>query len=357
MAPEQLAGKEVSVRSDIYALGLVLYEMFTGRHAFPAGSAAELIRLQEQTTPAGPSTIVPGLDPAVERVILRCLDKDPDKRPRSAMAVAAALPGGDPIAAALAAGETPAPELLAEAGVSRGLSPGLAWACLAASFVALALVVALASQTRFTSLVKLENPPAVLIKKSRDLIALLGPGEPVRDSSFGYLFDRRYFDEIAATDRSPNRWAQLSDPNRPPVAFWYRQSPQVLNPIDERRIWPNVGDPPVLLPGMESVLLDSTGRLQMIYRVPPRYDGSVGPLARSRLEAAPGRDRGRSRKPEARGPPLDAAHEHRQPTGVGRALPRQGRVDGARGGRRVPGQALLPRDLSAVGETAKHDPR
>jgi len=56
------------------------------------------------------------LDPLVERVILRCLENEPDQRPASALPVAAALPGGDPLAAALAAGETPSPQMVAAAG-------------------------------------------------------------------------------------------------------------------------------------------------------------------------------------------------------------------------------------------------
>ena len=52
----------------------------------------------------------------VERVILRCLEKDPAQRSSSVAQVAAALPGGDPLAAALAAGETPSPEMVAAAG-------------------------------------------------------------------------------------------------------------------------------------------------------------------------------------------------------------------------------------------------
>src|SRR5208283_4761290 len=52
MAPEQLAGREVTVRSDIYSLGLVLYEMFTGRRAFEASTLAELIRVREESLPA-----------------------------------------------------------------------------------------------------------------------------------------------------------------------------------------------------------------------------------------------------------------------------------------------------------------
>ena len=91
MAPEQRSGKEVSTRSDIYSLGLILHEMCTGKRPDEAASS--------------PTSIVKDLDPAVERVILRCLEADPQNRPQSAVAVARALPGGDPLAAALAAGE------------------------------------------------------------------------------------------------------------------------------------------------------------------------------------------------------------------------------------------------------------
>ena len=76
MAPEQLAGREVTVRSDIYALGLVLYELFTGRQAFAADTVAELQRLQTDSAPSSLSSHVRDLDPAVERAMLRCLEKD-----------------------------------------------------------------------------------------------------------------------------------------------------------------------------------------------------------------------------------------------------------------------------------------
>ena len=64
----------------------------------------------------------------VERVILRCLEKDPGRRPFSVAQVAAALPGGDPLAAALAAGETPSPEMVAAAGEEGALPAGRGWA-------------------------------------------------------------------------------------------------------------------------------------------------------------------------------------------------------------------------------------
>jgi serine/threonine protein kinase len=112
MAPEQLDGREVSVRSDIYALGLVLYELFTGRRAFQAKTLAELVELHASGTITAPTEIVKALDESTERAIMRCLDPEPSRRPSSALAVAASLPGGDPLAAALAAGETPSPEMI-----------------------------------------------------------------------------------------------------------------------------------------------------------------------------------------------------------------------------------------------------
>ncbi len=142
MAPEQLAGKPSSVRSDLYALGLVLYEVATGKRAFDAPTLAEMRRKHEQETPTAPSNVLAGFDPAVERVILRCLEKDPRARPSSAVQVAGALPGGDPLAAALAAGETPSPEMVAAAGEEGTLAAGPAWALLAG------VVVLLVSRSR-----------------------------------------------------------------------------------------------------------------------------------------------------------------------------------------------------------------
>src|SRR6185295_8268795 len=109
MAPEQLAGREVTPRSDIYALGLVLYELFTGKRVFEAKTLNELLALHESSSVRTPSSVVRDLDPTIERAILRCLETDPARRPASALAVSAALPGGDQLAAALAAGETPSP--------------------------------------------------------------------------------------------------------------------------------------------------------------------------------------------------------------------------------------------------------
>ena len=81
MAPEQIAGNEVTPRSDIYALGLVLYELFTGQRALDAANLAELIAKREQAAITPPTALVRDLDPSIERVIFRCLEADPTQRP------------------------------------------------------------------------------------------------------------------------------------------------------------------------------------------------------------------------------------------------------------------------------------
>src|SRR6267378_2521657 len=141
MAPEQLAGQPATIKSDLYALGLVLFEVFTGKRAYDAETLHDLMQLHESGTVTTPSSVVRDLDPAVERVILRCLERDPGRRPGSALAVAAALPGANPLADALAAGETPSPELLAAAGEAEAL-PILPAAAMTLGFVITLLVFA-----------------------------------------------------------------------------------------------------------------------------------------------------------------------------------------------------------------------
>ena len=196
MAPEQLAGREVSVRSDLYSLGLVLYELFTGKPAFRASSYGELQRMQSESTPASPSSLVEGFDPTVERVILRCLDTDPALRPASALSVAAALPGGDPLAAALAAGETPSPEMVAEAGHKGAASPWVSWGALALFLVALAGVIALAPRTTLLGMVQLDKPPEFLRERAREILSQAGHDRKPADSLFAFDADRSYLDDL-----------------------------------------------------------------------------------------------------------------------------------------------------------------
>src|SRR5205085_2435349 len=142
MAPEQLSGKEISAQSDIFGLGIVLYEMFTGKRPYDTSSRSALMRSIEEGMPPAPRSVVRDIDPSVENVILQCLSADPRHRPQSALAVSAALPGGDLLAAALAAGETPSPEMVAASGQKVGLKPNVAVLWLAAVIAGIALFAA-----------------------------------------------------------------------------------------------------------------------------------------------------------------------------------------------------------------------
>jgi serine/threonine-protein kinase len=279
MSPEQLQGREVTLRSDVYALGLLIYELVTGRRAFTGKGFAELARKHRDERPVDPSVLVPNLDPAIERTLLACLEKEPRKRPPSALAVAAMLEGRDPLQAALAAGETPSPELVAAAGEAAGLRPVLARACLAVTVIGvLALPVIEALRHPFT-LVPVEKSPAAIEDRARELLGRLGAAKAA-DSDIGFRYDNEYLRWAEPRDRSRTRWNTLATGDPPLIEVWYRQSPRPLGPLSlNSRV--SLNDPPVLVAGMAGARYDLRGRLVACYVVPPQLEkdeaATVGP--------------------------------------------------------------------------------
>ena len=291
MSPEQLEGAELTPKSDIYSLGLVLYEIFTGRKAFEFSNLQELLQQRRSdSSPTSPIEHVPELDPLVERVIFRCLERDPAKRPASALQVAAALPGGDPLAAAVAAGETPSPEMVAAAPKQGGLKPAVAISLLASVVVMLAAISFLSRWTALYQVVPMNKSPEVLRNRAAELVEKFGYGSAPGDSAYGMGKDRRYLDYIHQNDASVSRWEKLRSGQPAAIYFWYRQSPRPFyvstgQGVDEFTPWRDI-------PGMITLTLDTSGRLRSFFAVPPSKISGTEPAKPdwSRLFAESGLD-------------------------------------------------------------------
>jgi serine/threonine-protein kinase len=254
MSPEQVAGKGVTLRSDIYALGIVLHELLTGkRPPLEAGNA--------------------DLDQAIAPVLQRCLEPNPQMRPASALQVSAALPGGDPLAAALARGEIPAPEIVANAGPVEGLRASVAVTCLSVVILGLGLFCVLRQQHDLINQVPMENSREVLAAKAREIAKSFGYTERPVDTFLAWQYDTDYLRYASEQKNSSARDPRLYAPYPPAVYFWYRQSPHY--PINS-----DIGyeqdsfNRDALEPGMQAVVLDSEGRLLEFQARPPTLPGN-----------------------------------------------------------------------------------
>ena len=114
-APEQAQGEIVSPAADVYALGIVMYEMVTGHPPFDGDSPVAVAMQHIQDVPTPPSHLNPNLSPALEEIILRCLEKVPEMRFRDGSQLARALESladselGEIVAAPLTPGHSPVP--------------------------------------------------------------------------------------------------------------------------------------------------------------------------------------------------------------------------------------------------------
>ena len=276
-APEQLRGEEVTAKSDIYALGLVLYEVFTGKRAYEAKSIADLIRIQEEAQFISMTSHAAEIDPTVEKAIRKCLNPVAIERPASALTVSAQLPGGDPLAAALAAGETPSPELVAAAGRSQGLALkySIPLALAVVSFIA--AVPFLRHNHETHSFVPHNLPPPALTAKIQEFAASFGYPEVPADSVMWLTNQSSLIENAVNAAVAANQGAEALRTTfaaESPVVLVYRQSPVQLITPDGRV---TLEQPAPVTAGMLSALINTAGELRRFSAVPSQIDGAPQP--------------------------------------------------------------------------------
>ncbi len=287
MAPEQLKGAGVTARSDIYALGLVIYELFTGRRPYEAKTLQNLMEMQEAVQLTDMTSVAADIDPGVEKVIRRCLDPDPLKRPSTALAVMSMLPGGDRLAAALAAGETPSPEMVASHGNTEGLARRYSVPLL--MVVVLVLFGSTVTNQRREALMHglLEDSPDVLAHQSRQVAASFGYAAKPADSAI-WMEPRTELIRYLREYPSPRPWDEyLAD--EAPIRSVYRESPDLLYASPIGKV--TADNPPPIAPGMVSISLDGHGRLLDFSAVPYRDGPNLAqPIAPETIFRAAGLD-------------------------------------------------------------------
>jgi serine/threonine-protein kinase len=259
MAPEQLERGEFSVQSDIYSLGLILYELFTGRRLFHGSSAGDLMAVRHNTDPQSISRELQQVDPVVQRIIVRALEQVPAARPDLA-SIIAALPGGDRLQAMVDAGETPSPEMVAAAEQVGDLATPVAAALLVAAIAGALFVAAAGRKTMLHHLVPLPKEPAALADRAREVIEKFGYGGKAVAWSYTFAAQPAVIGAIAQSDRSPGRWRRLQSLDAPAIVFQYRESPYMLVPWSAMAMVTS-NDPPFGDQGETRVSLDPRGRL------------------------------------------------------------------------------------------------
>jgi serine/threonine-protein kinase len=268
MAPEQLTGAPVTVRADIYALGLVLFELLAGQPAITAESVSQLLDPRRRPTPRSIGSLVKELPPGLEAVIERCLSTDPSLRPATALLVAAELPGADVLEAALEGGETPPPDLIA-AAKPQSISGPWRTALAAMTVVLAAMLVYFKGTSNLPWDHMGSHPPSVLNDRSERLLTSLLGHDPPPHRAFGFC-DADDLNTLASESFDQPEAVRFDSSLGP--FFWFRAAPSRLAPLT----YDNVvllgdrtlaNDPPAV-PGAQLLAYDRNGLL-IFYRANP----------------------------------------------------------------------------------------
>jgi serine/threonine-protein kinase len=199
-------------------------------------------------------------------IIERCLEEDPQARPASVLDVAAALPGGDPIAAALRAGRAPSVDAVANVQSVASLRPWKAWLLASVTMMGFLLFALFGSTKTLWGRSAPQLAPAALEDRAKETLSDLGVALPTGSTMQRFLHDGEYL----AREGPP---MALASDGPVPVLYEFRASPGQLvrqGPVATKH------DPPMVVPGEVRVVLDVHGHLRLFERVPEARTAEVG---------------------------------------------------------------------------------
>ncbi len=269
MSPEQLGGRELTARSDIYSLGLVLYELYTGRKAFTAATLAELLRLRkiESRCPTAlrPSCATLTLWSSASSSVA-CRPTRRSARPRRFRSPRR-CPAATRWRRRSRRARRRSPEMVAAAPKQGSLRPPVALAFAAGALALFALCFALSGRVFLHTQVPLEKTTDALRDRAQEIAKKFGY-ESATDSVAGFNINAEYLQHVETHDQTAARWGRLKTGHPAGIVFWYRQSPRYLAPFSSEEVTP--ADPPRTVSGMANLSLDTRGRLLAFEGVPPQ---------------------------------------------------------------------------------------
>ena len=171
------------------------------------------------------------------------------------------------LAAAIAAGETPSPEMVAASGSKEGLRPAIAWTLLAVTIMGCLGIMAINDHFMLHRRIPFKIKPEILAERSRQFLNKIGYSEEFADSAYGLEENSSLLDAIDKSGNSADRWERL---DARAVLFWYRQSPRRLDYTTGL----TYDNPPLQYPEEALIVTDTEGHLVLFRCVPPPLQSS-----------------------------------------------------------------------------------
>ena len=193
---------------------------------------------------------------------------------RAQLICAGVLPALAHLAAAIAAGDTPSPEMVAASGGKEGLRPAVAWGLLVFIIVGTLAIIAMNSRARLLGHISFDKSPDALVELSRQFLDKAGYPVEAANHIYGFITNDAFIRYMEESVSNTKKWKKSGSKA---ILFWYRQSPGSFIPrmiSSTSGVGPN--NPPLLEPGEILLILDTEGHLVSFRAIPPESHPPTG---------------------------------------------------------------------------------